>query len=306
MGCMIESECIRMFVEGVEQVNPVHMNFLNSSVEMLDEKCFRELDEYLRYCLKSGLGISDVVSAYDLIVRDTMREQLFFLVNKKYRYRRYEDVRASVYFDKEYMSNYMHGLALTTFLWPNHRVIYEFFEKCLSQTECSNYFEIGPGHGYFFMKAVMSGRFHSYYGIDVSPASIEMTDNVLKYYGGELSLIEYKLDVVDFFDVDFLEKDRLIVMSEVLEHVENPEDFIERIRDISSSNCEIYINTVVNTPAIDHIYLFEDPCVVEGMFEKHDLSVVDKLYVPYSGKSYDECVENKFPISVAYLLKVKE
>lgn len=44
--------------------------------------------------------------------------------------------------------------------------------------------------------------------------------------------------------------------NEVLEHLEEPEKYLNRIYEVTNEGADVYISVPVNAPAIDHIYLF--------------------------------------------------
>ena len=103
----------------------------NSTTELTPDE-LKRLDTYLRYCLDSGLTLEYVAESYDTVVKDHFREQVYFKRYGHYRYRTYAEVSSSVYHNAEYMDRYMHGLAITEFLWPNHRAMFRFFLQPLS------------------------------------------------------------------------------------------------------------------------------------------------------------------------------
>jgi hypothetical protein len=107
---------------------------------------------------------------------------------------------------------------------------------------------------------------------------------------------------------DFLEAANLtgtytaIVMGEVLEHVERPLLFLQRIRALAEDDAFIFITTAVNAPAVDHIYLFRSVDEVRELAEAAGLRVIDQLATPYSGCSMEETIQQRLPINVAMVL----
>ncbi len=61
---------------------------------------------------------------------------------------------------------------------------------------------------------------------------------------------------MDFLEYDFNEQFDFITIGEVLEHVENPKNFLNKARKILSDDGNIFITVPINGPAVDHIYLF--------------------------------------------------
>ena len=116
-----------------------------------------------------------LVESYNTIVNDTLMEQMFFKENKRYRWSRFDELAHTVYFDDTYMRKYMYGLAITSFLWPNHVALHDFFLSTFPQGRKGTYLEIGPGHGYYFMQSARLGNFDRLLGVDISAASVAVS-----------------------------------------------------------------------------------------------------------------------------------
>jgi hypothetical protein len=110
-------------------LNPLQSDFLEESLRDVAADELGDLNAYVHFGKSLGLDIPYLATCYDLIVKDTLREQMYFLRHGKYRYSTFDEVAESVYFDDEYMRKYMHGLALTAYLWPNHRALHVHDER---------------------------------------------------------------------------------------------------------------------------------------------------------------------------------
>ena len=290
------------FLEEIVRINPLQSSFVESSLHDATPEEREELANYIRYCENQSLDISYLAQCYDVIVKDTLREQVYFQRHGRYRYSTFAEVADSVYFDDDYMSKYMHGLAITAWLWPNHREMHRYFASTLPKEKKGTYLEVGPGHGVYMMTAMKQSRYERFEGIDLSPTSVAMTSALLE-----------SRDVPDgasyeIYCSDFL-KDELkqtsydaIVMGEVLEHVEEPLEFLQKIRDLASKDAYIFITTPINAPAIDHIYLFDSFAAIEDLVSQAQLSVRDYLEIPYPGETVEQSVEQRLPINVALVL----
>jgi ubiquinone/menaquinone biosynthesis C-methylase UbiE len=291
------------FIEGVIAENPVHANFLQASRSAMSKQTGKELIKYLEYCLGLGLTMSYIVDCYNTIVIDTHMEQLYFREHKKYRCSTFKEVADRVYFDADYMKKYMYGLAITSFLWPNHTAMHEFFLRTFPAGARGTYLEIGPGHGYYFRQAGMLGNFERMIGIDISAASIALTRDIIDHMGMKTQA------KVDLIESDFLKMDSddlycsCIVMGEVLEHVEDPGLFIRMIARLSRPDTHIYMTTCVNAPAIDHISHFRTTAEVENLIRANGVELVHTLRAPYAGKTLEECEDQQLAINVAYTLR---
>jgi 2-polyprenyl-3-methyl-5-hydroxy-6-metoxy-1,4-benzoquinol methylase len=244
-----------------------------------------------------------VAEAYNTIVRDTLREQMFFRRHGRYRYSRYDEVASSVYLNDDYMTRYMVGLAVTTFLWPNHLAIHRFFRTSLGAAPAGDYLEIGPGHGVFFMTALRSGKFRRCLGVDLSPTSIAMTEALLA--GGKFGRFGgYELRQADFLAAPLPERAfAAVVMGEVLEHVEEPARFMDRIRELAAPGGYVFITTAINAPAVDHIYLFETPEAVRELARNAGFLIEGEQTSPYIGMTLEETMAQRLPVNIALQLK---
>lgn len=307
---MVQDKCtstntgfVARFAAGVVGTNPVHKKFIDNSLRTMNQKTYDDLNRYFLFCLSKGLTLDYLIECYNTITIDTQIEQMNFFRMGTYRHSRFSDVASSVYFNPDYMKKYMYGLAITSFLWPNHASIHEFFVKSFPREKKGVYVEIGPGHGYYFMKAAELGGFSRMIGIDISPSSIEMTSEILRHF-----LVD-KAVKVDLVETDFLDyvpdvgEFGCIVLGEVLEHVEEPAQFLSKIAQISCSETHVYVTTCINAPAVDHIYLYRSPDEVTHMIKAAGLSIVEHFYAPYVGLSFEESLDRKLPINVAYVLR---
>ncbi len=292
------------FASQVVKTNPVHADYLQKAIGLLNEKELDQIEAYIDFCLADGLDMGYLVKSYNTIVNDAIKEQIYFLRHGTYRYSSFCDTFNLVYNNKEYMTRYMYGLALTAFAWPNHTQMHEFFSQALPKDKAGSYLEVGPGHGYYFMEAIRLSSYTRFKGVDVSEASIELTQRIVNYHL-ESQDAEIELVLEDFLSFDDEgERYNAIVMGEVLEHVENPLVFLQRIRALSHPDTFIYVTTCVNAPAIDHIYLYNTTDEVEDMIHEAGLRIEDKLYAPYFGMTLEECKQRRLAINVAYVLRM--
>jgi len=283
--------------------NPFHSSFLKRSLASMREDTRAELADYLTYCLSIGLSLDYLAESYNSFIKNTLIEQMFFVENKRYRWSRFRDLAQSVYFDDAYMRKYMYGLALTSFLWPNHVVLHDFFIRTFPKGQKGAYLEIGPGHGYYFMQSARLGDFERMLGVDVSASSVALTRDIIRHFG-----IEKKCPV-EVIETDFLafhegnQEYSCIVMGEVLEHVEDPCRFLSTVAHLSGPSTHIFVTTCMNAPEIDHIFLFRTGKDVEEIIEASGLKVVESCYVPYTGKTLEECEKNALAVNVGYVLR---
>lgn len=299
----MSDDLMRQFADEVLAGNPGHRNFLSGSLAAMSDESRGELLDYIRYCIDRGLSLPYLASCYNTITIDTQMEQIYFRRHGKYRHSSFKEVADLVYFDAEYMKKYMYGLALTSFVWASHAAMREFFVSTFPKGRRGTYLEIGPGHGFYFRQAAALGSFGRMIGVDISPASIEMSRDLMRYYPLKTG------PEVDIREADFLQFSSdtgafsCIVMGEVLEHVEEPGLFLRKIAELSEANTHIYITTCLNAPAIDHIFLFSTLSQLEQLVGDSGLEIADRFVAPHAGKSVAECVAERLPLNVAYVMR---
>lgn len=293
---------IDILISRIFQLNKLQKKFLEHSMHLLSDDDRETFDVYLKYCLNNGLSFEFLAEAYDLFVKDALKEQIFFKKHNRYRFSTCREVTSLLHQNNEYMNKYMYGLALTSFLWPNHLQVFKFFREKLPKDTKGKYLDIGPGHGLFMMEAMRLSSYTNYLGIDIHPMSVEITQKFLNSGRFDESK-NFNVIRGDFLSWDTHEKFDAVVMGEVLEHVENPRDFLNKIRKISTISSYIYITTAINSPVIDHIYLFENTEQLIHLIQSCDFIIQDMLAVPCSGQTMEESVKNKLPIKTALVLK---
>lgn len=288
-------------LERITLAHPLQRRFLFESLAGLRDDEAHLLEAYVGYRLARGASLDQLTQAYLLIVNDTLTEQTYFQRHHRYRYSTFAEVQAFVYFNADYMVKYMDGLALTAFLWPNHRQMMRFFVDRLPKQPRGTYLEIGPGHGFYFMEAMRRTQHARFLGIDISPSSVAMTHEIIAsgHFG---HFANYEIVEGHFLAFPGEGRYDSIVMGEVLEHVEDPRAFLEKIAALAHAESFVYVTTCANAPAVDHIHLFRSAEEVTDLVRSCGLEVVDQLLVPYAGRTIEESVAKKLPVNLALVL----
>ncbi len=283
---------------------PMQKKNLRKAKSNLDENENQEVESYIDFLITEGHKIETIAEAYTLIVRDTFREEFYFREKGKYRYSLFSEVEELVYNNHDYMKLYMIGLGLTVYWWPNHVQLRRFFIaniKKFKAQENDLYREVGPGNGIYFLQAMKNCCFKNYEGIDISPTSVELTKRLLgSGFFGDFS----KANIIEDNFLDKKERDLadFLVMGEVLEHVENPDEFIKTAYKTTKDTALVFLTTCINSPAIDHLY---NPGTIENLeklFTDNSFVIRERCIVPRVGKSEEECIKEKLAINVGYFL----
>lgn len=282
--------------------NRMHAPFVARALAGLTAAELSDLDGYVDHCLSEGATLDGLAADYKLVVDDTLREQVYFWKHGRYRYSRYEDVAGAVYLNDGYMRAYMRGLALTAFFWPNHARMRRWFNGRLPRGGKGRYLEVGPGHGLYFVSALRRGAFERYDGIDISPSSVALTERLLTR--GPFGHFEgWRLTVGDFLTAELEAEFDMLVMGEVLEHVEEPRSFLARARAATTESGCVFLTTCINSPAFDHIYLFRSVDELGELAGQAGFAVEDRLVLPYDGTSLEESMQKRLAVNVALVLR---
>lgn len=299
---MERSNDVQALISSIIEGNIGHKPYLQTACSQLSPDDWSELHNLLSYYKSLSVDIGYLADCYNTVVQDTYLEQIYFMRKKRYRYSTLAEVADAVYHNPEYMEKYMYGLSISLFFWPAHRLLKEHLSRTIPKKTQGRYLEVGPGHGFFFKSALVNTTYSSFLGIDISKKSIEVTESVLKSgFFGDFS--GYELKCMDFCSaaLDGQAFDAL-VMGEVLEHVEEPEALLKRIRQLTHKDSYIWISTCMNAPAVDHIYLFESEEHLASVIESAGLKISDKCLIPYPGLTLDQCKADKMCINIGTVL----
>ncbi|MDB5972507.1 MAG: hypothetical protein JWQ90_4957 [Hydrocarboniphaga sp.] len=288
-------------VAAVSERRPPHAQFIQDAFRFLEPGERAEADAYISH-IAADRSLEFLAESYETILDDTVKAQFFFMREGRYQFSRFEEVADSVYFNNEYMQRYMVGLAVTNYLWPNHVQIHRFFTETFPYDKQGSYLEVGPGHGLFLLQAMRKSRLSEFVGLDISAASLALTDEAVR------AILPQARDRLRLIQADFLaesaddSKHDVVVMGEVLEHVEQPKAFLTRLRSRAADGAHVFVTTCINAPAIDHITLFSNEAEVEKLITQSGFSIQRQLAVPYFGKTLQQSVAARLPINVAYVL----
>lgn len=273
---------LNKIVELISQKNPFQRKSLKKHIESCSKNFLEKSEWYLRnyvsFLRTKNIDLEYIVNSYLMMVEDILIEQTNFLRIGKYRYDNLKDVYEKVYSNKEYMFKYMIGVALSQFLWRNHRDMFLFFIKKIRDIKGENYLEIGPGHGLFFMEAISGNNFTNFHAIDISETSLELTKDFIDY-SMDMKNKNVSFYLSDINTFNFGEKYDFITMGEVLEHVEDPYPLLKSIHNLLKENGQAFISTCANAPVIDHIYLYNSIDEIREDITKAGLKVIDEIVI---------------------------
>lgn len=234
---------------------------------------------------------------------DRLREEeLFFHREGRYRLSTFAEANAEVYSNPDYMGPYVDGLLLTQVLWFNHVATLEMFLRVLENApDGYDYLEVGPGHGLMVSFAAQAAKSAHMEAWDVSAVSLRETRAALDLLGVAKPVALTQTDILAAgapartFD--------LIVISEVLEHLEDPGAALRFLAAALSRGGRLFVNVPLNSPSPDHIYLFSTPAEIHALVEAAGLAIEEEELFATQGRSIDKALANKVSVSAGLVLR---
>ena len=203
-----------------------------------------------------------VVSAkgYANFAIQSMRLQSVFERELNYKFKTYEQAASEVYFNEDrMMQEYLPGLLLSHFLWPHHYRQLQFFESAfldaMRVAGATSFVEVGIGTGLYSSLLLRKLPQVVGLGLDISPYSKAFTEAQILAF--DLSS-RYRVELSDVTSASVEPRAEWLVCVEVLEHLENPVDFLRGLRRNMAPGARAFITAAVNAAHADHIYLYRN------------------------------------------------
>lgn len=301
-----EIQMINEIIDLIAQKIPMHANNLRYYLKDCDSWFLDLSEEYLKkyvgFLKSKGYDLEYVVDSYLMMVKDIVIDQTQFLKTGHYRYQTLEDASLNVYNNSEYMFRYMIGVALSQFLWRNHRDMFIFFREKIQKIKGTNYLEIGSGHGLYFMEAISEEGFSEYQVVDISATSLDITRSFLDYCT-DVSKSNVKFMLHDITKLEMEANYDFITMGEVLEHVENPSLLLQSLYTLLKPGGKAYISTCANCPVIDHIFLYPSVREIQDDITDAGFTIEDEIVISIDNIEESKWIETRANLSYACIVK---
>jgi len=226
-------------------------------------------------------------------------EELHFRRSNSYRLSRFEDADREVYSDAALMGHYLNGLLLSYVMWSNHaHAIDHYLRRFLPSTPAgAKHLEIGPGHGFLLYYASLSPSIESVNGWDVSSESVASTQRALAKLGAPKEVTLQQRNILQLAPQDEADQYDNIVLSEILEHLEDPVAALISVRAALKPGGRVWISIPANSPAPDHLFLVNSPEHACELVSKAGLAVLDSHAFPTAGATVEKALKRKLSIS---------
>jgi 2-polyprenyl-3-methyl-5-hydroxy-6-metoxy-1,4-benzoquinol methylase len=283
---------------------PAHQKYIDRSFAHRPEEVMaasdRLSDAIIRMSESVAGGLSGLCDDYRYMSEQLiLPEELYFQRHGEYRLKTFEDANRECYANGEQMRRYMNGVAISDVIWENHASgVAAYLGQYLPRiAHGARHLEVGPGHGFFLYFAAADPHISSLTGWDVSPTSVRHTRHVLDVLGVDKAV---DLKVQNLFEAGTPERGSefdSIVISEVLEHVEDPRLALRSLAAWLHPEGKIWINVPINSPAPDHIYLLRSIEEMHELVRDCGLRIIDHSAFPMSGTTLEKAIKRKQTIS---------
>jgi 2-polyprenyl-3-methyl-5-hydroxy-6-metoxy-1,4-benzoquinol methylase len=229
--------------------------------------------------------ISECAEAFVVTSLDFLRLQARFMKTGTYAHSS-AATSATLYADRDRMTEYLDGLALSYAMWPNHTRMLRYFATDFVPLlpGGGSVIEVGPGHG--LLASVLLSRREDvrYTGVDISARSVEYAAAAFAAAG--IDAERYELLVGDASRPDAVQHQGTFagaICCEVLEHVDEPAALLSALALRMDSAARAFLSTVANMEAEDHVYLFHDLGHIRSTITGAGFTIEADLPLPLAG-----------------------
>lgn len=282
-----------VLLDTVMGVWPNHLAFLEKSFKDRSDEQIKDSNFLATFIRKiAGDDLAGYCEAYRWTCERLTEEELHFRRTGSYRFKSQAEVSDFISKEPVYMNKYIKGLLLSQVFWNNHVCTFGHLRSRFLPANPSGYrhLEIGPGHGLLLYLAVSDNRCAYSEAWEINRASLEETSRCMDIMGVK-ERVKLVLKDGNASDEDDGARFDSIVMSEVLEHVEQPLELLKKAADRLTSGGRIFINMPVNSPAPDHIVVMRSPEEVVEMITSSGLKVLEHSAFPMTGFTYQRAVK---------------
>ena len=219
----------------------------------------------------------EAVTGYAAFCTEALRAQVFFEKHGHYKASNYSDIVKECYHDADYMKvRYLPGQYLSHYIWPHHqRMLRHFISELIPKIidRVFLFYEVGVGCGMYSQKSLQLMPKADGVGYDISDYALEFTSNVIKSHNLQE---RYKIKNQNIISRPVEKKADFIISQEVLEHLEDPQSFIDGLYNATRPDGWGYITAAINAGHTDHIFLYRTPKEVRTQIEQAGWSIHDE------------------------------
>jgi len=291
------SEFFNNLIQGIEQKDALHYKKIKNNIIQITKNHKSQFDELLNilcnYFFLQKITPDQLAIDYLKMINDIRKESIYFLKHGVYSCKNQTMAYENVYSKKDIMSYYMNALLISQILWQHHFNMFIFFKENLKkyykEKDKVTILDVGPGHGFF--SYIVKTDIPNYLKldiVDISELSLMQTKQII----GDEKIFFFNDDIFNF---DSNNKYDLIILGEVLEHLDKPMEILKKLSSLLNNNGIIWLTTPTNAPTLDHVYLFRSKEDIVDLIKMSGFKVVD-LYGCYA-EDVSEEIAKKYNVT---------
>jgi ubiquinone/menaquinone biosynthesis C-methylase UbiE len=289
----------------VRNVWPEHGPYLAKSLNARTDDLVETSDRMAAAVLElAEPHIREHAEDYRWLCGQIREEELHFARNDSYRFSTFEETNRNVYSDGEFMRRYMNGLLYSHVLWYMHISSLHFFRQRLAARvhKGGAVLEVGSGHGLLLFLALRDLHMKTALAWDLSQVSLDQTRAALARLG---ALDRAKFAVQDMHAAEpSQERFELIILSHLLEHLEDPKGALQRTGRLLARNGLVYVNVPLNAPMPDHLILLRKPEEASQLLADGGFRVVEMSMHTTQGVSLSNALKSKTAVTCSIIAEL--
>lgn len=292
--------------EAVLKINPLQRKRIEAFWAQEGKEYWTFAEELSSYLNQAFLCSDEdkiaAAKAYKKMCMDLLREQIRFKKTGIFHESNVNEVYKNVYSQESVMRYYLIGLLLSYLFWPNHFKMFRFFQQATDMLSCKKYLEVGAGHGLFTAQVRKKNREIDMTVVDISKTAINLAVEIIDSFGIDTTKINFVN--ADFLDTNLEgQKFDFVSMGEVLEHVNNPAQFLYKAKPLINHNGVLYVSTCINAPAIDHVYHFSKVEEIRTLIQRSGFVIIKEIILPVEDVPESEWTSELVPINYAAICR---
>ena len=281
---------------------PAHADFLTKSFAMRTPSLMDTSEAMSEVVLRlAGDRAEKVAEDYHWLCEQIREEELNFARTDAYRFETFAQTNEHVYSDDAFMERYMHGLLYSHILWYMHASSLHFLRERLAARvkPGGKVMEVGSGHGLLIYLALTELGMEEAVAWDISQVSLDQTREALELLG---TADRARYELQDMHQVEAgSEKFELIILSHLLEHLEEPVDALLKIRNAVAKGGYLFVNVPLNAPMPDHLQLLRDPDDAVKMITDGGFRVLEIASHTTQGATLPRALKRKIAVTCSII-----
>jgi SAM-dependent methyltransferase len=300
-----EGGALERLVSLIERVWPEHRAYLAKSIA-LRTPSLMETSERLAEAILQLSKPHELEHARDYrwLCEMIRGEELEFVRSGRYRFSSFAETSANVYSDAKFMRRYMNGLLFAQVFWFMHASSLHFYRDRVAARAKpgGSVLEVGSGHGLLLFLALSDLGLASATAWDLSEVSLEQTRGALRKLGA-LDRAHFLIQDMHTADVGE-EKFDLVVLSHLLEHLEEPVRALRQMGRVLTRGGLLYVNVPLNAPMPDHLILLETPLDVQNMLSEGGFHILEMAFHTTQGMPLGRALRSKTAVTCSLIAEI--